>query len=82
MLVYRAQTDISQVVIDHMRELHQQYSNMTYVVSDCRNMPEFLDCQFGSVLDKGKLRNCVNGHVSSTAFSEAVADHDVDQLWV
>eukprot|EP00775_Hariotina_reticulata_P001493 gene1493-1832_t len=50
-------TDISQVVVDHMRERHQQYSNMTYVVSDCRNMPEFMEYQFGSVLDKGKSRS-------------------------
>ncbi|GIL65553.1 hypothetical protein Vafri_19302 [Volvox africanus] len=45
-------TDISEVVIDQMRIKHQDLPNLRYVVSDCRNMPEFLDCQFGSVIDK------------------------------
>lgn len=49
----RLQTDISEVVIKQMTQRHAQYSNMTYRVSDCRNMPEFMDCSFGHVLDKG-----------------------------
>lgn len=47
------QTDISEVVIKQMQQRHAQYSNMTYRVSDCRCMPEFMDCSFGHVLDKG-----------------------------
>lgn len=47
------QTDISEVVIKQMTVRHGQYSNMTYRVSDCRKMPEFMDCSFGHVLDKG-----------------------------
>jgi hypothetical protein len=41
-----------------MKQRHAQYSNITYRVSDCRNMPEFTDCSFGHVLDKGA---CVFG---------------------
>lgn len=48
-------TDISEVVIKQMKQRHAQYSNMTYRVSDCRNMPEFTDCSFGHVLDKGTM---------------------------
>jgi hypothetical protein len=48
------QTDISKVVIAQMKERHAKYSNLTYVVSDCRDMPEFLDCQFRHVVDKGE----------------------------
>lgn len=48
------QTDISTVVITKMKERHANYSNLSYVVSDCRDMPEFLDCQFGHVVDKGE----------------------------
>lgn len=47
------QTDISEVVIKQMQERHKQYTNMTYRIADCRNMPEFSDCSFGHVLDKG-----------------------------
>lgn len=36
-----------------MQQRHAQYTNMTYRVSDCRDMPEFMDCSFGHVLDKG-----------------------------
>ncbi|WIA34526.1 hypothetical protein OEZ86_012849 [Tetradesmus obliquus] len=48
-------TDISTVVITKMKERHANYSNLSYVVSDCRDMPEFLDCQFGHVVDKGTI---------------------------
>ncbi|GLI60014.1 hypothetical protein VaNZ11_002078, partial [Volvox africanus] len=48
-------TDISEVVIDQMRIKHKDLPNLQYVVSDCRNMPEILDCQFGSVVDKGTV---------------------------
>eukprot|EP00878_Enallax_costatus_P018491 GHUV01019466.1.p1 GENE.GHUV01019466.1~~GHUV01019466.1.p1 ORF type:complete len:169 (+),score=19.09 GHUV01019466.1:232-738(+) len=48
-------TDISPVVIEQMQKRHAQYPNLTYLVSDCRNMPEFRDCQFGHVIDKGTM---------------------------
>lgn len=48
------QTDISPVVINQMKERHAEYPNLIYLVSDCRNMPEFQDCQFGHVVDKGR----------------------------
>ncbi|EFJ52055.1 hypothetical protein VOLCADRAFT_56160 [Volvox carteri f. nagariensis] len=48
-------TDISEVVIEQMRSKHANVPNLHYVVSDCRNMSEFLDCQFGSVIDKGTV---------------------------
>jgi hypothetical protein len=48
------QTDISKVVIAQLMERHAKYPNLSYVVSDCRDMPEFLDCQFGHVIDKGE----------------------------
>ncbi|GLC33489.1 hypothetical protein PLESTB_000080400 [Pleodorina starrii] len=48
-------TDISEVVIEQMRAKHKHIPNLRYVVSDCRSMPEFLDCQFGSVIDKGTV---------------------------
>ncbi|KAG2426368.1 hypothetical protein HXX76_013125 [Chlamydomonas incerta] len=48
-------TDISEVVIDQMRKKHADVTGLRYVVSDCREMPEFLDCQFGSVIDKGTV---------------------------
>ncbi|PNH11513.1 Methyltransferase-like protein 13 [Tetrabaena socialis] len=48
-------TDISEVVVQQMRQRHAALSSLRYVVSDCRRMPEFLDCQFGSVIDKGTV---------------------------
>eukprot|EP00198_Chlamydomonas_reinhardtii_P001902 XP_001691238.1 SAM-dependent methyltransferase [Chlamydomonas reinhardtii] len=48
-------TDISEVVINQMRKKHAGMPGLRYVVSDCRDMPEFLDCQFGSVIDKGTV---------------------------
>ncbi|KAG2436162.1 hypothetical protein HYH02_011666 [Chlamydomonas schloesseri] len=48
-------TDISEVVIEQMRKKHAEVPGLRYVVSDCRDMPEFLDCQFGSVIDKGTV---------------------------
>lgn len=53
MCVLVLQTDISEIVIKQMQQRHAQYTNMTYRVSDCRDMPEFLDCSFGHVVDKG-----------------------------
>ncbi|GFR52820.1 hypothetical protein Agub_g15443, partial [Astrephomene gubernaculifera] len=48
-------TDISEVVIQQMRSKHAHLPALSYRVSDCRKMPEFLDCQFGSVIDKGTV---------------------------
>lgn len=48
-------TDISEVVVRQMQQRHAAYPNLTYLVSDCRGMPEFLDCQFGHVIDKGTM---------------------------
>jgi hypothetical protein len=57
------QTDISEVVIKQMQQRHAQYANMTYRVSDCRDMPEFLDCSFGHVVDKGgRSQVCLEGY--------------------
>ncbi len=41
------------MVIEQMRAKHSHLPALRYVVSDCRCMPEMLDCQFGSVIDKG-----------------------------
>lgn len=49
------QTDISQVVIDQMKDKHAHMKRLSYHVSDCRNMPEFFDCQYGSAIDKGTV---------------------------
>mmetsp|Transcript_28747 Transcript_28747/g.63304 ORF Transcript_28747/g.63304 Transcript_28747/m.63304 type:complete len:472 (-) Transcript_28747:1214-2629(-) len=48
-------TDISHVVIEQMKEKYKNMPNLSYVLSDVRAMPEFVDCQFGNVLDKGTL---------------------------
>lgn len=56
------QTDISTVVIKQMKERHAKCSNLSYVVSDCRKMPEFRDCQFGHVIDKGMVQAQVAGN--------------------
>jgi len=53
MLVPGVQTDISQVVIDHMRERHQQYSNMTYVMlSESPEHARVLQTARAELLDK------------------------------
>ena len=36
-----------------MRERHEALPSLTYMISDVTHMPEFSDCYFGSVLDKG-----------------------------
>lgn len=52
----RLQVDISPVVIEMMREKHKDLPTLSYVIGDCRNMPEFPDCSFGSAIDKGKCQ--------------------------
>mmetsp|Transcript_30612 Transcript_30612/g.78136 ORF Transcript_30612/g.78136 Transcript_30612/m.78136 type:complete len:604 (-) Transcript_30612:311-2122(-) len=50
--------DISQVVVDHMRERAQQQGlqqNLEYLVADCRDMHQFSECHFGGALDKGTV---------------------------
>lgn len=47
--------DISSVAIAHMAELHKGLHQLTYRVGDARSMPEFGDCSFGAVIDKGTL---------------------------
>ena len=37
-----------------MEERHKHIPSLTYMVSDVTNMPQFSDCYFGSVLDKGE----------------------------
>lgn len=46
--------DISPVVIEQMRQM-EQLPGQSWEVADCRNMPQFADGLFGSVLDKGTL---------------------------
>lgn len=48
-------TDISEVIISKLKAAHGGRKGLTYFVSDCRCMPEFHDCQFGSVIDKGTV---------------------------
>lgn len=56
------QVDISQVAIQQMKEKHAGIPGLTYQLGDCRNMPEFMDCQFGSVIDKGGSVGLQIGH--------------------
>jgi SAM-dependent methyltransferase len=54
-------TDISPVVIDHMRTDMDSWpdavarANCCWQVADCRSMPQFEDGTFGAVVDKGTL---------------------------
>ncbi|GBF88791.1 hypothetical protein Rsub_01692 [Raphidocelis subcapitata] len=54
-------TDISPVVIDHMRADAAGWpdgparANCSWEVADCRGMPQYQDGYFGTVLDKGTL---------------------------
>jgi uncharacterized alpha-E superfamily protein len=77
------QTDISKIVITQIKERHAKFANLTYVVSDCRDMPEFLDCQFGHVVDKGEQQQQQQrGVVECTQQPESylqqqvICDHD------
>lgn len=47
------QVDIAKNIIDKLTEQHKDIPGLTYAVGDCRDMPEYMDCQFGGVLDKG-----------------------------
>lgn len=46
--------DISAVVIEQMRRMHGS-PGQSWEVADCRSMPQYADCSFGTVLDKGTL---------------------------
>jgi hypothetical protein len=47
------QIDIAANIIAQLQEQHAGVPGLSYAVADCRDMPEFCDCQFGAVLDKG-----------------------------
>ncbi|EFJ43782.1 hypothetical protein VOLCADRAFT_65458, partial [Volvox carteri f. nagariensis] len=47
--------DYSRVVINHMADLHKGVRALEYRVADARHMPEFTDCSFEGVIDKGTL---------------------------
>jgi hypothetical protein len=49
-----SQTDISTTLIQQLQAKHAHIPNLSYCVSDCRCMPEFKECSFGSVIDKGE----------------------------
>ncbi|GLC49733.1 hypothetical protein PLESTB_000280800 [Pleodorina starrii] len=57
--------DYSRVVVDHMSELHKGVRALEYRVADVRNMPEFVDCSFEGVLDKGTLDAVLCGEHSA-----------------
>jgi len=47
------QLDISPVVVQQMAAKHAHLKRLSYIVGDCRDMPQLGDCTFGSVLEKG-----------------------------
>ncbi|KAL6749775.1 S-adenosyl-L-methionine-dependent methyltransferase [Haematococcus lacustris] len=47
--------DISQVVIDQMREQHASIPNCTYVLGDCRDLSMFGNCHFYGAIEKGTI---------------------------
>ncbi|GIL54568.1 hypothetical protein Vafri_10318 [Volvox africanus] len=57
--------DYSRVVINHMMELHKGIHQLDYRVADVRDMPEFADCSFEGVLDKGTLDAILCGEQSN-----------------
>ncbi|GIL80063.1 hypothetical protein Vretimale_12887 [Volvox reticuliferus] len=57
--------DYSRVVINHMTELHKGVQALEYRVADVRRMPEFADCSFEGVLDKGTLDAILCGEQST-----------------
>jgi hypothetical protein len=62
-----SQTDISTTLIQQLKAKHAHIPNLSYCVSDCRCMPEFKECSFGSVIDKGEA--AVPTRSSSAALS-------------
>ncbi|KAI8469001.1 MAG: S-adenosyl-L-methionine-dependent methyltransferase [Monoraphidium minutum] len=47
--------DIASNVIEQLSALHAGVPGLSYAVADCRDMPQYSDCEFGSVLDKGTV---------------------------
>jgi len=45
--------DIARNIIDKLVQQHEGVPGLTYAVADCRDMPQYMDCEFGGVLDKG-----------------------------
>lgn len=45
--------DIASNIIDKLKAEHAGVPGVTYAVADCRDMPQYMDCEFGGVLDKG-----------------------------
>ena len=64
-------TDISKVVIDHMREAHAANKAMTWVVDDAVSM-SFGDCAFDQIVDKSLL-DCLC-HVEDPEYAGCVND--------
>ena len=64
-------TDISKVVIDHMREIHTENKAMTWVVDDAVSMA-FDDCSFDQIVDKSLL-DCMC-HCEDKQFEGCVND--------
>ena len=64
-------TDISKVVIDHMREIHTENKAMTWVVDDAVSMA-FDDCSFDQIVDMSLL-DCMC-HCEDTQFEGCVND--------
>ncbi|KAI8467759.1 MAG: hypothetical protein J3K34DRAFT_523470 [Monoraphidium minutum] len=66
--------DIAPNVIERMAAQHADLPRLSYAVADCRDMPQFTDCSFGGVLDKGTIDAllCCKAGVANAAamFSE------------
>ncbi len=55
------------MVVEQMQARHRGQERLSYVLGDCRDMREFMDCQFGSVLEKGKVMSplkCVSNEMA------------------
>mmetsp|Transcript_13474 Transcript_13474/g.23844 ORF Transcript_13474/g.23844 Transcript_13474/m.23844 type:complete len:236 (-) Transcript_13474:513-1220(-) len=53
--------DYSKVVIEQMKKQHESIPQLSYLVSDVRNMPEIKTKSFDGVIDKGTLDAIVCG---------------------
>lgn len=42
-------------MISKLQRDHADVPGLSYAVADCRAMPQFMDCEFGGVLDKGTV---------------------------